>query len=404
MERERPRVRSLVVSPPSRWSRSRAERSTSRQVQVVARRPKRRGRPVEGGGPSFAGLGRILARLAVVAVVLVGTAELGVRAISAHLPPPTTGDTQELVEKKQQMEERAAVRSTEIVFLGNSTMDAGVEPEAFAATSIEFDSAYNAALLGLPLDTQARWFEEVVDPILQPDVAVLGMNPVDVLQSYYTDNELAVVNASFHARFREIEDGPAAALNRTAYSSSYLYRYRGALRAPTHIVDATRDTLTGAEAGGIWSRPPGFFDDNIGPNGAVLVYRDREMTGEVSSKLLRDLSRTLDSDMRAGRIDRLVEQVRASGSDPVVVVPPVALPTLADAGLDADRWREVAGQIASAAAELDVPVVDLSTEDYPPALFSDPIHLNRAGTQRFSFDLARAIDAHCAAGAIPSCA
>lgn len=369
------------------------------------RAPKRRRpRPAGDGEASFSHLGRILVRLAVVALVVVGAAELGVRAIAAHLPPPTIGDTQELVEKKQQMEARADAGATEIVFLGNSTMDAGVDPEAFVASSTQLDSAYNAALLGLPLDTQARWFEEVVSPVLQPDVAVLGMNPVDVLQSYYTNSELAVVNASFHTRFREIEDGPTAALNRAAYSSSYLYRYRGSLRAPSHIVDAIHDTLTGAETIGIWARPSGFFDDNIGPSGAILVYRDREMSGGVSSKLVEDLSRTLDSDLRQGRIQHLVAQVRASGSDPVIVVPPVALRTLAEAGLDADRWREVASQVADAAAELGVPVVDLSTDDYPPTHFSDPIHLNAAGAQRFSFDLARAIDAHCRAGAIPSCA
>jgi len=356
-----------------------------------------------GPGPSFSSLGRILLRFAVVAVVLLLVAELGVRAISAHLPPPTTGDTQELVEKKQQMEARAAAGPTEIVFLGNSTMDAGIDADAFAASSIEFDSAYNAALLGLPLDTQSRWFGEVVEPTLQPGVAVLGMNPVDVLQSYYTDNELAVVNASFGSRFREIEDGPSAALNRTAYSTSYLYRYRGSLRAPSHIIDATRATLTGEAASGIWSRPSGFFDDNIAPDGSSLVYRNREMTGEVSPKLLRDLGRTLDSELREGRIDRLVEQVEEAGSDVVIVIPPVALPTLADAGLDTDRWRDVAGQISEAAAANDVPVVNLASADYPPSLFSDPIHLNEAGAERFSFDLAQAIDAHCAAGEITVC-
>jgi hypothetical protein len=357
-------------------------------------------------GPSFASVGRILLRFLVVAVALLVAAELVVRAIADHLPPPTTGDTQELVIKKSQMEAIAAEGPpTDVVFLGNSTMDAGVDAQSFAATSIEFHAAYNAALLGIPLDTQSRWYGEVVDPTLDADVVVLGMNPIDVLQSYYTDNELAVVNASFLSRFREIEEGPIASLNRTAYSGSYLYRYRGSLRAPSHIVDATRATVTGDEVSGIWERPAGFFDDNLAQDGAILVYRERVMdpATAVSAKLLRDLSRTLDSELREGRIERLLDQVEAAGHDPIVVIPPVALPVLADAGLDTERWREVAGQIAEIANEAGVPVVDLSTAEYPASLFSDPIHLNGAGAERFSFDLAQAIDAHCEAGVIGAC-
>jgi hypothetical protein len=365
----------------------------------------RKGRRAPAGDASFRSLGGILLRFGIVALVLLLLAELGVRAIADHLPPPTTGDTQELVQKKAQMEGRAANGPTQVVFLGNSTMDAGVDAASFASTSIEFDAAYNAALLGIPLDTQSRWYGEVVDPVLGADVVVLGMNPVDVLQSYYSDNELAVVNASFQARFREIEEGPAASLNRSAYDHSYLYRYRGSLRAPSHIVDATRATITGEEVSGIWSRPAGFFDENIAPDGSILVYRERVMdpADAVSAKLLRDLSRTLDSELRESRIDRLLDQVEAAGHDPVVVVPPVSLPVLADAGLDTERWRDVAGQIAEVANEAGVPVIDLTNADYPPALFSDPIHLNAAGSERFSFDLAQAIDEHCDAGAIAAC-
>lgn len=379
-------------------------------TQVRARSQKRptarrsRGRAPSGTEqPSFAAVGRILALVGAASLVVLLLAEGTVRLISGHLPPPTSGDTQELVIKKEQMEALAEQGQVEVAFLGNSTMDAGLDATRFGQTSTAFDTAYNAALLGIPLDTQARWFGEVVLPILDPQVVVLGMNPVDVLQSYYTEGELAVVNASFHSRFREIEQGPAAAINRVAYDDSYLIRYRGSLRAPFHVVEAAWNTATFQEPQGIWSRPDGFFDRNVAADGASLLYRGRTFDGEVSDKLVDDLQRTLDSDLREGRIDRLVDQVEEAGHDPVVVIPPVSLSILSQHGIEAARWREVAAQIASEAQRRDVPVVDFSTVDYPDSAFSDPMHLNAAGTERFTDELAAAIDQHCLAGAIAAC-
>lgn len=344
--------------------------------------------------PGWAPVRRALLRAAAVVVVVLVVLEVGVRAISAHLPAPDTDDSQELVLKSDQIDALAAGDggALDVVVLGSSAMDAGVEPAAFVAASATVDSAYNASLVGTPLATQARWAEDVVLAGLDPAAALVGVSPIEVLENDLADS-IAPVEVIFENNFREIEPGPLPAFERRADEVSYLFRYRGALRRPSFVADAVGDTLTGADDLPRASRPEGYWEDNVDGDGAVLQYRDRSL-GQVSDELVRYLGESVASTYDPTRLEALLDLLEDDGVAPVVVVPPLALTELASAGLDRDAYLDAVARLGDTVRSRGLPFLDFTTA-YGRDLFADPIHLNAAGTARFSADLAAAVDGLC---------
>jgi len=346
------------------------------------------------------GLLRPLAALAGAFVVLLVLAEVGVRFVSDQLPPPTAGDTEELVRKHERLAELAdAGQQPEVVFFGNSTIDAGIDPAAFSAASQTFDTAYNAALLGNTLDVPQRWIDEFVLPQTDPDVVVVGITPLDVLEGDRSDADAAIRAASFDVKFDEIDDGLLPRLTRQADDLSYLVRHRSSLREPATFAGAAYDAATGQEPPGDLSRPDGFWDQHLAPDGAVLAYRQGQLRSP-NTGLVEDVTRALPSDLRLDRIDDVLERV--GGTEAVVLIPPIAIQSLAGYGVPVERWREVAALIVQRADHLGVPTIDLSTSttSFPDDRFYDPIHLNAAGAEQMSAQVASALDAFCANGTL----
>jgi hypothetical protein len=333
-------------------------------------------------------------------LALVLVAEMAVRVVADQLPPPTAGDTEEIVRKHDQLDAlTAAGRQPEVVFFGNSTIDAGVDPQAFTDASSSFDSAFNAALLGNTLDVPQRWVDGFVLDQTDPQVVVLGVTPLDVLEGDRSEADAAIRAASFDVKFDEIEEGPAADLTRWANDTSYLVRYRSSLQEPATLAEAAWNQLTGQEPPGDLTRPDGFWEENVADDGAVLAYRQGQLQSP-NAGVVDDLSRALPTDLRLDRVDDLI--ARADGTDSVLLIPPLALDALAGAGVPVERWHEIAGLIAQRGRELGMTTIDLSADPaaFPTAMFFDPVHLNAAGAEHLSTQLAVALDALCAQGAI----
>lgn len=345
-------------------------------------------------------LGRAAVRVLAIMVVTALVLELGVRLIADHLPTVATDDSQELVLKAEGLERLAATgQPVGAVVFGSSAMDAGVAPATFDAASTRLDHSFNAALIGTPLATQVRWADEVVLEQVTPEVAVVGVSPLEVHQNQDAE-DLAPVDAIFDASFREVEDGLLPSIERWADRRSHLVRYRGSLRHPRYVADAVVDTVSGSTDFPRIERPEGYWEQNLDPQGAVLQYRERQL-GPVSPELVAYLDETFDAAYRPERLEALLDRLEEEEVPVVVVSPPIAVDALAAAGVDVAEYQAAVDEIAETVRGRGLPFVDLSA-GYATDLFADPLHLNAAGTEVFSRDLAVAVDAACAADGEPT--
>jgi hypothetical protein len=344
-------------------------------------------------------LGRVLVRVVGATVVILFLLEVVVRLIDDQLPPVDTDDSKELVLKAEQIDAIAAEGGEvgALVF-GSSTMDSGISPTAFDAASAAYEGSYNAALIGTPLSTQERWAHEVVLDALDPELVIFGVSPTEVHQDVSTER-LAPLDSIFDASFREVESGLLPSLERYATDHSALVRYRGSLRHPRFVVDAVGRTVSGEKGYPRVEREDGYWEQNLEPDGAVLQYRDRTL-GPVSQELVGYLDSALDSPYAPERFEQLLDLFEDDDLPVVVVAPPVALAELAAAGADVEAYVEAVAELERTVLDRDLVFIDL-TVAYGPELFADPLHLNAAGTEQLSRDLAVAIDAECGTGGCP---
>ena len=353
--------------------------------------------------------------VALVATLLV--AELFARVVSSHLPPLLTGDSYEMQLKSERLEELAAgpaADQPEVVFLGNSMTDAGVSPETFATTSGSYDRAYNAALVGAPVGSQARWAEDFVLDGLDPEVLVLGVSPLDLLDVNPLDlldvtsgqGRSQAVQAAFDDSLDRLRPSAGQQLEERVGDASALVEHRSSLRNPGTLGRAVSDTLSGAppregipevatvEDGEVVPRDLTFWQGNLRPTGGIQQYHDRSLAEtrnpELEGRMALAAAR---ADYRFGRLRTLLDAVTAPGREVVVAVPPIATETLASQPAAAGRLADGVAEMTTIAAEYDVEVLDLSADGYPLDAFADVAHLNRLGSERFSRELAVALDA-----------
>ena len=338
-------------------------------------------------------LGRASVRVLGVVLAVLLVLEVGTRLIADHLPALESDDSQELVLKADRLEVLSANDvPVGAVFIGSSAIDAGVAPGTFDAASSRFDGSFNAGLIGTPLATQQRWTEEVVLAQVDPEVAVVAVSPLEVHQNRDAE-ELAPIDAIFDASFREVEDGPLPALERWANDHSALVQYRGSLRHPRYVVDAVRNTLTGSTDFPRIERPDGYWEENLDDQGAVLQYRPRQLD-QVSPQLVTYLDQSMRSPYRPERLEGLLDELEDAEVPTIVIAPPIALDALAAAGVDVAAYQEAVAELAATVEDRGLVFLDFSAA-YDSSLFADPLHLNAAGTEQLSRDLALAVDAAC---------
>jgi hypothetical protein len=346
---------------------------------------------------------RSLGACVVVSLVLLAAAELGVRAISANLPAQTLDDRYEIVHKADQIAAIEQQGGASLVFLGSSPVDAGIDPAVFEQQAATPWQSYNAALLGSPVYLQERWLEDVVLPDLEPTVAVVGVSPLDVVQGAnpldedgrtLTGSEQRLVENLVASRFRVLDEGLPAQLDRSVSKWSELVRYRATLRTPSVVLDATSETVQGHARPGE-TRPEDFWRQNTSEQGAALQYRAAggpRTDGFI--ELLLD--RSLRTPVLPERVTAALEILDDHHVESVVLIPPVDLQAAAVRGLDIGLYTDAAAEIVAASIEHGSPVIDLSSQTYATTDFNDALHLNAAGSQRASTEVASQLDALCA--------
>jgi hypothetical protein len=308
-----------------------------------------------------------------VCTLLVG--ELGVRAIASKLPDPQRWSGPEMQLKQSQIDELAEEGGASVVFIGSSTVDAGVDPSAIvdpAATR----PLYNAATGAGSLRMIATWARHIAIPRLKPDVVVLGLQSRELNPN---DPEQARLERDFVASpaVEEIlgTESWLERVERAVEERSRLFEYRTVLRDPRLVVNSLRgDPTAGRTYGDVVATDGqygGFLDARYQPSVAVerLIRR-------------RALNRFEVGRAERMALQRLVEFLAADGRQLVVLSMPVTADYVRfhpDGQADQD---EAVATLQAAAASVSARFVDVGV--WPDELFADPAHLNAAGAQRLT--------------------
>jgi hypothetical protein len=176
--------------------------------------------------------------LGVVIVLLI--AELATRAIGSHLPAPLQWQSYEAQRKDQQIDALAKKGGAQIVYLGSSLPDVGIEPTIVNKQIGGVVTSYNAALASsIPRMTKA-WAESVVIPKLHPKVIVLGVGAYDI-GAEGGAGRTAFYNAfldSSGARQAMGKEDPIQRANRWIGQYSALWFHKDQLRDPETVLRA----------------------------------------------------------------------------------------------------------------------------------------------------------------------
>ncbi|HEX7132436.1 MAG TPA: hypothetical protein VF228_07665 [Iamia sp.] len=349
-----------------------------------------------------------LGRATIALVVVLALAELGMRAIDDHLPRATAGDTIEIELKYAQLQAlHDQGEPVDLVVLGNSTLDAGIDPVLLGEESARFDAPYNAALLGQPLASIRRWAGEFVLEEVDPDTVVLGLTPLDVPTLSIFGVSKPAVESAFSASFDALHPDALQRAEDNVSEHSALVRRRAAFRAPGELWRGITDTIYGREKAFEGDGPVTLEDGRqgvrdrrtweqelLGPRGTNRTYWGYSYDGTTESRISPTERRAYER----ANLDRLqlagvIGGIRDAGVDDIVVVlPPHDLPALEQSGVPLASYHRLADDLVAFAQDEDLAVIDLSDVAWEHADFYDPAHLSKQGAERLTRLLAEELD------------
>lgn len=344
----------------------------------------------------------------IAALAVLVLAELGMRAIDDQLPRATAGDTIEIELKYEQLEAmRAQGEPIDLVVLGNSTLDAGIDPVLLGEESARYDAVYNAALLGQPLGSIRRWAGEFVLEEADPDTVVLGLTPLDVPTLSIFGVSKPAVESAFEASFDALHPDALQRAEENVADHSALVRRRAAFRSPGELWRGITDTVYDREKQFQGDGPVTLEDGRqgvrdrqtwetelLGPRGTNRTYWGYSYDGTTESRISPSERRAYER----ANLDRLqlagvVGGIRDAGVDDIVVVlPPHDLPALEQSGVPLATYHRLADDIVAFAQDEDLAVIDLSAVAWESSDFYDPAHLSKQGNERLTRLLAEELD------------
>lgn len=314
-------------------------------------------------------------KLTVIAAILV-LANAAAAAVGPALSPPLEFANPIAQAKHDQLHETGRPPCVDLVVAGASVASYGVDPELLSTLLPGSPSGYNAALFGSLLGVETDWLERFVLPVTKPSL-ILYVLPTAV---FHTDSAGLAFNLDQWQSARATRQGRLASADRWAADHLPLYRYRAELTDAGQLLRwvtgrPPRDSL---DLGDASLRPSGFttkggtWDPSSPRAGQALVTLGRRYAGW----------QVEDSELAALR--GFVERRRAEQLPVVFVLPPMTAANLAahpGGGADLSRYRLAVGGLA---ADLTVPVLDLSELSIPDADYADPVHLGPRGAATFT--------------------
>lgn len=317
------------------------------------------------------------------AIILV--VEAASRLIAPSLPvDPGKWPRIEMASKLNQMQDHVEQgKAVEVLFAGSSMMAGGVDAIEFTRASGR--SGYNAAFAGPSIRTVTPWVLDVVEPLLSPEVVVLGVATREL-----NDNAPKNIRMweSFMASpgYEQTKGSVASRLEGDLEKLSYFMRYRRALREPTTLFETGSDdeqALAEAELRQV-----------IGPRGTrqeepISYRRAQKQIEQLHDRTLVDFS--MGGEEYAALL-RLATQLKERGVELVLLNMPVA----------SDYWEAHDDPVSERSAyrslldrfvdQQGIALVDALDAFPTNAAFRDVMHLDIEGRQAMAVALAQRWD------------
>jgi hypothetical protein len=270
---------------------------------------------------------------------------------------------------------------TRILLVGDSVMDSAADPKRMAAAGLP--GVFNAALAGEPLAPVEEWTLRVLEPHFHPTMVVLGFD-VNVLNGGLP-GQAALLADFHHSRPVAVAEGRGDLVDQLdgwLDRNVALYRERSVLRQPFQPPSSAGAAIYNPplSAAG-WNE--GFRSYELDPTPPGLEAAAKELRADLFA-LYRQ------STQNAHSIASTVRSLEDHGAQVVFVALPEspALPGVVPEGQE--------GVDAATAAMLNAAqnagARTLNAGGWPATYFADGIHLNEAGTTRFSIWLAQALE------------
>jgi hypothetical protein len=309
---------------------------------------------------------RTLIPLAVLAAGLL-LAELAVRVDAHHIPAPVTWSGPEEQLKYSQMQTLHREGHTGgIVVVGSSVADVGIDPAGL--TTVPGVPTYNAALLGANLETVRWWTDHVVVPLLQPRQIVFGLTSREVNSN---DPQASSLGQQFFAspavRHLDGSESVWQRLERYGGDISYLFRYRKIFRDPSLLADKTTEMQ--------------IQQAQTDSRGLDLVFAHGPYLQSAAFFQATILFRFVVSPAKLSLLAATLQDIGHRGTRVVLADTPVTQDYVS-LHPQAGDYAAYQNALALVAATAQVPLI--RGQVWPTSLFSDPIHLNAAGTARFT--------------------
>jgi hypothetical protein len=317
---------------------------------------------------------------ALTVVVMLIAAELTVRLVEGSLPPPSGWVSGEYALKDSRIDHLGDHGGAGTVLVGSSVIDVSIDPALLPATAVGPRGAYNAGLIGATPWIVDEWTRLLVVPRLHPDVVVIGISSRDL-------NINGAGNALTEERFRASPGGKhllgtedtTDKVDWWLNEHSALLRYRQVLRRPL-------EALFGYD-------PPDRNVISVTNEGleTQMLSQRYQNTEHVLSFFRREPLLNFDvNGIERDSFASLIQYLQGQGIRVVVLDTPVTQDYI-DAHprgqADYDTYiRTIDTIVHSTGAKMLRPGI------WPPELFADPLHLNRAGADRLTGELARLLE------------
>jgi hypothetical protein len=321
--------------------------------------------------------GRLL-RIVIVAVLVLLAMEGVVRLRADALPPPLKWATLDLDRKETQIGELRKDGGASLVFVGSSTVDAGVDPSALGPLPGR-RPAYNAGLRGGTIRMVSSWTRLVAVPRLRPNVVVIGV----------ASRELNRNNELQRGREEAYFDAPAVRhligtetvlqqTERRLEGASAVFKYRTWIRDPRYVrafLGLSEAPTVTQTAVGDYLAPDGQFRFFLRrPYNAATFNREHPAGVGVDPSQQSELRELLA--FLGPRVDRVI-----------VLNMPVSPDYVADQS-DAHRTA-FARVLREEARRIDAGYVEAGV--WPTGFFADPVHVNQRGSTRLTTLVERAL-------------
>lgn len=304
----------------------------------------------------------------VVVLVLVGAAELSARAVESRLPVPVLWGDLETQLKVEQMDGLAAAGGADVVFMGSSIVNAGIDPLLFA--NLSGTVVYNASLNATSPHLLEVWADEIVLPRLHPELVVIGLSSRELNDHGISQTEQYERYTESIGRAFEI-DQPSLPqrIQKAAAEVSAMFRLRSDLRRPFAVFNQLRGTA---------AEPLQLTEQ-----GAITRLRGMEyhVTDVFRQRTVgQDLIDYEIGGLELEALGRLIEYIRATGAAVLLVDMPVMeadyVPMHPNGQADVDAYRTALEQFAD---EHNVQLATPTNDPWPATHFADPLHLNQTG-------------------------